>query len=405
MKKYLLLVISAFFLFLGLYPLHGFSQNSNENGTIKESKITDYLLYIGTYTTGGSEGIYRYKMDSNTGSLTTMGKATKSTSPSFLAVDPQNKFLYAVNEVSKFNGKSGGSVSAFSIDPSNGDLTLLNQQASKGESPCYVSVDNESKWILLSNYSGGTVSVLPILDGGKLGPASDTIKHSGSSVNQSRQEGPHPHSIFLDAANKFAFVPDLGLDKVMIYQFDRTNGKLKPNEVPFVATAPGAGPRHFAFHPNGKLGFLIHEINSTITSYAYAESNGALTPIQTVSALPEGYSGTSYCADIHVSPSGKFVYGSNRGHDSIVIYAVDENTGKMTYIEHESTKGKTPRNFAIDPTGSFLFVANQDSKSIVSFRIDPKSGKLQYTGQTTEVPSPVCIKFVPITKSNTNITN
>ena len=373
--------------------------------TTGDGKPGDIRMFIGTYTSGNSEGIYRFRMDRKTGELTSLGKGIKTSSPSYLAIDPQNKYLYAVNEVSRFNGKAGGSVSAFSIDLTDSNLTLLNQQPSSGESPCFVSVEKESKWVLVSNYSGGSISVLPIQSDGKLGEPSEIIKHQGSSVNTSRQEGPHPHSINLDPANRFVYVPDLGIDKIMIYQFDRIAGKLKSNDVPFASVEPGSGPRHFAFHPNGKLAFVIKEINSTITAFSYNEANGNLDTIQTVSALPEGYKGQSTCADIHVAPSGKFLYGSNRGHNSIVIYAIDEATGKLTYIGHESTQGKTPRNFAIDPTGTFLFAANQDSNSIVSFRIDPQSGKLQYTGQTLSVPNPVCIKFMSIVPSNTIISN
>jgi len=370
----------------------------SRNADAATDQPNEYDVFVGTYTTGGSEGIYAYRFDATSGELKAINKTGGVSNPSYLAVDPQQRYLFAVNEISKFDGQSSGAVSAFSIDAKTGGLTFINQQPSMGASPCYVSVDKTGKWALVANYTGGSVSVLPIGEGGKLGAPTDTVQHHGSSVNPQRQREPHTHSILLDPANRFAYVPDLGLDKVVIYRFDSTEGKLKPNDPPFAQVKPGAGPRHFTFHPNGKFAFLIQEINSTLTSFAYEESNGSLKEIQTVSALPEGYKGNSNCADVHVSPNGKFLYGSNRGHNSIVIFAIDEKSGKLTYVGHEPTQGKTPRNFAIDPTGTFLLAANQDTNNIVTFRIDPQSGKLSPTGQIIKVSMPVCIKFMPISK-------
>jgi 6-phosphogluconolactonase len=248
----------------------------------------------------------------------------------------------------------------------------------------------------VANYAGGSVSVLPIGEDGRLGELTDLVQHHGSSANPQRQKSPHPHSANLDAANRYLFVPDLGLDKIMIYRIDSPRGKLKPNDEPWARVKAGAGPRHFAFHPKGRYAYVINELDSTVTAFAFDETRGTLKEIQTVPTLPDSFTGNSTCADVHVSPSGKFLYGSNRGHDSIVIFAIDEDTGQLTYVEHEPTQGKTPRNFAIDPTGTFLLAANQNSDTVVTFRIDPVTGRLSPTGHVASVPSPVCLKLVPI---------
>lgn len=358
------------------------------------SKDGEYLVFAGTYSNGKTDGIFVKRLDKQTGELLAVNAKSGAINPSFLAVASGGKFLYAVNETSNFNGRKVGAVSAYAIDPETKALTLLNQQSAQGESPCYVTIDKTGKWILIANYSSGNAAVLPILEDGSLGPASSIVQHKGSSVNTSRQSEPHAHSITLSPDNRFAFVCDLGLDKIMIYHFDAGEGKLTPSETPFAKTADGSGPRHFAFHPNGKLAFVIHELNSTIASFAYDAGKGTLAEIQTVSALPDGYNGVSYCADIHIHPSGKFLYGSNRGHDSIVIFAVNE-TGNMTLVGHESTQGKYPRNFAVDPTGSILLAANQNSNTVVSFRIDANTGKLEATGKICPMSQPVCLKFYP----------
>jgi len=353
-----------------------------------------HLVYVGTYTRGKSEGIYVYLMDLSSGALEFTSKATGVVNPSFLAIDAEKRHLYSVNEIREFAGKPGGSVSAFSIDQKTGALTYLNRQPSQGIGPCYLTVDKTGKYVLVANYGGGSLSVLPIQDDGQLGAATDVVQHQGSSVDLKRQASPHAHSIVLDQANRYAFAPDLGLDRVMIYRFDPDRGKLSANDMPWVQIKPGAGPRHFTFHPNGRYAYLINELGCTLIAFAYDQMHGALREVQTVSTLPMGFEGKSYCADVHVSPSGKFVYGSNRGHDSIVIFSIDESTGKLAYVDDESTKGKTPRNFAIDPTGTFLLVANQDTDTIVTFRIDQQTGRLVSTGQMAEVPMPVCLKII-----------
>ena len=382
-----------FFRFGGLAALGAFAFRG---AALTREQTRELTLYVGTYTSGPSEGIYTYRMNVETGELKRIG-STKAVNPSFLAVDASHgiqRYLYAVNEVKDFAGKSSGAVSAFSIDSRTGSLNFLNQQASMGADPCHVIVDRTGRFAIVANYTGGSVSVFPIQRNGNLGPASDVIQDHGSSVNKERQEGPHAHCTILDNSNRYALASDLGLDKVMIYRFDAMAGKLRPAKEPWVQFEPGAGPRHLTFHPKGKYFYVISELNSTLTAFRYDQLNGTLRPMQTVSTLPRDYSGPNSCADVHVSPSGKFLYGSNRGHDSIVVFAVDENTGKLDYLEHASTQGKTPRNFTIDPAGKFLLAANQGSDSIVTLGIDQLTGRLKSTGHVAEVPAPVCVKFI-----------
>jgi len=351
------------------------------------------LVYVGTYTFKKSVGIYTFELDPATGGLDLVSKTSGIKNPSFLAIDPKQKFLYSVNEIADFEGKLSGGVSAFSIDTETGELNFLNVKPSFGMHPCHLCVDKTSKNVLVANYSSGSVAVLPIKKDGSLDDPIDFIQHHGFSVNKQRQEGPHAHSVTLDKENRYAFVADLGVDKIFIYKFDSNKGKLIPNDEPWVQVKPGAGPRHFTFSPDEKFAFLINELNSTITTFSYDKDHGTLNEIQTVPALPKDFKGISHCADIHVLPSGKFLFGSNRGHDSIVIFAIDKMTGKLTYVGHEPTYGKTPRNFALSPSGTLLLAANQDSDTIVPFRIDQNKGKLSPTGKITEVPTPVCIKM------------
>lgn len=352
----------------------------------------DKLVYVGTYTyKGTSEGIYIYRLAMATGALTPVGVAGGVQNPSFLALDSQRRYLYAVNETMEFDGQPGGGVSAFAVDSQRGALTLINSQCTHGGAPCHVSVDQTGHYIYVANYMGGNAAAFPVRADGGLEPASAVVQHTGSGVNPRRQEGPHAHSITLDPTNQFAFVADLGIDKVMVYRLDLEGGTLPPHTLPWVEVEGGAGPRHMAFHPNGRYAYLITEMGNTIITFAYDAVQGTLDARQTAPALPADFTGQSNCADIHVAPSGKFLYGSNRGHDSIVIYAIDAETGLLTYVGHAPTLGKTPRNFAIDPTGAYLFAAHQDSDSIVTFRIDPGTGQLTPAGQVTEVPMPVCV--------------
>lgn len=345
----------------------------------------ELTLYIGTYTSGKSEGIYIYRMDQANGELTRAG-SVKSENPSFLTIDPAKRYLYAVNE------KPEGTVSAFAINRRTGELSLLNQQSSHGADPCHVSVDSRSKSVLVANYTSGSLAVFPIQRGGTIGEAVDVEQHEGSGPCE-QQKGPHAHCIKLDQANRFAFSADLGNDHVMIYRFNPLNGKLEPATQASATLHPGAGPRHLAFHPNGKFLYVINELDSSVTTFKYDAARGTLTAFETVSALPRDFRDKSYCADIHVAQSGRFLYGSNRGHNSIVVFAIDPRTGRLNLVEHVSTRGKWPRNFTIDPSGRFLFVANQHTDNVVTFRIDAQTGRLTPTGQSVEIPVPVCLQF------------
>jgi 6-phosphogluconolactonase len=368
---------------------HSISAASQDGSKRKSNEL---LVYVGTYTNGKSEGIYVYRMDLTGGDLRHAATVKGVSNPSFLAIDSKRRFLYAANESGEFAGKKGGGVTAYSIDQKTGDLRKLNEQTSPGV-PCHVSVHPSGKFVFAANYGGGNVVIYPVRSDGGLLAASDVAQHTGTGGDPKRQTGPHAHSILPDAAGRHLFAPDLGIDKVMIYRIDTKNGKFIPNG--FAPTKAGAGPRHFDFHPTGKFAYVINELDSTVTAFSYDEAKGALTGIQAISTLPPDFSGTSYCADIHVHPSGRFVYGSNRGHNSIVVFAIDQGSGKLKAIAHESTQGKWPRNFGIDPTGAYLMVANQNSDNVVTFRIDQQTGKLISTGKTTEIPSPVCLKFIP----------
>jgi 6-phosphogluconolactonase len=314
-----------------------------------------------------------------------------------VVLHPGGKFLYATNETGEFKGQKSGGISAFAIPKDGGPLTLLNTQPSMGGAPCHLSIDRTGKYLLVANYTGGNVAVLPILPDGKLGPATSTQQHSGSSINKQRQQAAYAHSINLDSANRFAFVADLGIDKVMIYKFDAKNGALTPNEPAFATVPAGGGPRHLSFHPNGRFVYVNNELTSSVNAFRYDARAGALTLLQTLSTLPENYvNENNTTAEVLVHPSGKFLYVSNRVHDSIASFAIDGRSGKLRILGHTPTQGKIPRNFNIDPTGNFLVVANQDSDSLVVFRIDPATGSLTPTGHQIEVPMPVCIKFLPI---------
>ena len=357
---------------------------SNQNGEL--------TLYVGTYTSGKSEGIYVYRMDRATGALTKFS-SIKSVNPSFLTIDRSKRFLYAVNEVGEYAGKPGGGVSAFAIDPATGNLRLLNEQATQGADPCHLSIDTRKRALLVANYTGGSVTVLPVRTDGTLGMAIDVKQHEGSGVKE-QQKGPHAHCVILDRHERHALTADLGIDKVMIYRFDRVTGKLSTGKQPFAELTAGAGPRHLTLHPSGKYLYVINELDSTMTSFKYDELNGTLTLIETISTLPGDFTGTSYCADVHVSASGRFLYGSNRGHNSIVVFDINPRTGKLTPVEHVSTEGNWPRNFTIDPSGKFLLVANQRSDNVVVFNIDERTGRLTPAGHNEQIPAPVCLKFL-----------
>lgn len=359
------------------------------------------FAYIGTFTRmpphprGAAEGVHVLRLDPAAGAFTHVQTLAGVDSPSFLALHPSGRFLYAVNAVPEHDGRPGGAVSAVAIDPATGGLTLLNHQPSHGAGPCHVSVDRAGRWVFVANYGGGSIAMLPIADDGRLGPATDAVQHRGSSVDPRRQEGPHAHSINLDPSGRFALVADLGLDMVLVYRIDRERGRLAPNDPPGVRTKPGAGPRHLDFHPNGRWVYVINELDSTLGAYAYEAERGVLTELHTLPTLPEGFAGVNSCADVHVHPSGRFVYGSNRGHDSIAVFEIDQAGGRLTARGHVSTGGATPRNFAIDPGGRFMYVANQDSDTIVTFSIDPDDGALTPSGPVVAVRTPVCVRLAP----------
>ncbi len=363
--------------------------------TAADAKDGSVTVYFGTYTGPKSKGIYTAQLDLAKGTLSDMKVAGEVANPSFIAIAPSKKFLYAVGEVNDFKGKKGGVISAFAINADH-TLTLLNQRSTVGGGPCFVTVDSAGKNALVACYGTGSVACLPIDAEGKLGEASAFVQHQGKGANPKRQEGPHAHSINLDRANRFALACDLGLDKVFIYKFNPEMGSLAPNEPPFAKVADNSGPRHFAFSPDGRYAYLINEMGMYIIAFTYDGEKGVLNEIQTVSTLPEGTAkDPKYStAHIEVHPSGKFVYGSNRGHDTIAIFALDQATGKLTPAGHVASGGKTPRNFSIDPTGQYLIAAHQTSNNIVVFKIDQTTGGLTPTGSTLEVGGPVCVKYL-----------
>ena len=351
-------------------------------------------FYVGTYTDHGSKGIYAYSFDSATGAHTSLGLAAESANPSFLAIAPSGNFLYAVHEISKLNGQPTGAVSAFAIQPKTAKLTLLNQVSSRGAAPAHIALDRSGKYALVSNYDAGSVTVFPLLEDGSLGEATAFVQHKGSSVNKERQEGPHAHAAAFSPDNRFVIVADLGLDQLLVYRFDAAAGTLG-SDPQVVRAVPGAGPRHLVFDAGGRHLYVINEMQSTVVTYAYDAANGTLSELQIVSALPKGFARASEAAEIEIHSSGKFLFASNRGDDSIAVFAVNAKDGTLTPLEFVSTGGKTPRNFELDPTGAWLLVANQDSDDIVVFRVDPSTGHLTRSGPELHVPSPVCVRFVP----------
>ena len=348
----------------------------------------DYFMYVGTYTGKGSTGIYAWRFNAGTGKLTEIGVAGQTDNPSFVALAPSGRYLYAVNE------KRNGTVSAFSVDSATGKLTPLNSAPSRGSGPCHLTVDKTGRTLLVANYDSGSVAGIRIDAEGRLGESSAFDQHQGTGGDPKRQRGPHAHSVNIPANQRYAVAADLGTDQLYVYKFDPANGTLTPNTPPSTKTAPAAGPRHFAFHPNQKFAYAINELASTLAAYSFDQNKGTLTEIQSVSTLPADFKGENSTAEVVVHPNGRFVYGSNRGHDSIAVFRIDAKTGKLTPAGHASTQGKTPRNFAIDPSGKYLFAANQDTNNIVMFKLNTETGALTPTGQTLSVTSPVCVRFL-----------
>jgi 6-phosphogluconolactonase len=354
----------------------------------------EFLVCVGSYNTAKGRGIHAYRFDAAAGRLTSLGLSTEAVNPTFVTVDRSGRFLYATKEVTRHEGRKGGAVKAFAIDRKTGKLRFLNEVASGGTIPCYVALDKTGRFAMVANYGSGSIEALEVRSDGRLGKVTAFDQYAGSGVNPERQEGPHAHSINVSPDNRYALAADLGLDKVFVYQFDQKTGALAPNNPAYATVNPGSGPRHIAFARNGRFVYVIGEMKSNITTFAYEAAHGTLRKLQTVSTLPKSYKGQSDCAEVAVSPSGKFVYGSNRGHDSIAVFAADPKKGTLTAIERVPSGGNWPRHFAIDPTGAYLLVANQESDSLVVFAINRKTGRLIPTGQVANVNSPACVRFV-----------
>jgi 6-phosphogluconolactonase len=355
-----------------------------------------YIVYVGTYTRGMSKGIYAYNFDSSSGALSPIGLAAEVEHPSFLTIHHNLKNLYAISEITRFNGEKVGSVSSYAMDRKTGKLTPLNRVSSAGSLPCHLVVDKTGKNLLLVNYISGSSAVLKLNPDGSLGAVTSVVQHKGTSADPRRQKGPHAHSINLSFDNRFAIVPDLGLDELIVYKFDPAAGTITANDPPFATVKPGSGPRHFAFHPGNRFAYVINEMGSAVTAFSWDGAKGVLTELQTISTLPPDFKGENNSAHVEVHPSGKFVYASNRGHDSITGFTVAKAKGTLKLIGQTSTQGKTPRNFGIDPTGKFMIAVNQDTNNMIVYRIDQNTGKLTPTGQNLEVGAPVCVKYVPV---------
>jgi 6-phosphogluconolactonase len=353
----------------------------------------EYFVYFGTYTAGTSKGIYAYRFEPDSAKLTALGPMAEAPNPSFLALSPNGRYLYAVNWKGSETVK-GDTISAYAVEGRTGRLTFLNKVDSGGEMPTHLTVDRAGRMLMAVNYGSGSVSAFAIAQDGRLSARTSFDQHQGSSVVKSRQDGPHAHAVVLSGDNRFAFVADLGLDQLFSYRLDPSKARFTPNDPPFTKVAAGAGPRHLAFRPDYRFLYANNEINSTVTTFVYDAAAGGLSEVQTVSTLPAGFSGTNSTAEIQTDAAGRFLYVSNRGHDSIAVFAIDPPTGRLTAVEHVSTQGRTPRNFSLDPTGRYLFAANENSGTVVLFRVDANSGRLSPAGQVLEVPSPSCIIFL-----------
>jgi 6-phosphogluconolactonase len=356
-----------------------------------------YRVFVGTYTGGDSisKGVYSCEFDAETGKLSDPVLAAELINPSFLAIHPSGKYLYAVNEVSEGPGRGNGAVTALTIN-ADGTLTKINHQASEGGAPCHCNVDSTGTNLLIANYGGGNVAVYPISEDGSLKPVSCNIQHEGSSVDKSRQQAPHAHSINVSSDNKFAYAADLGLDKIMIYKLDVAAHTLSPAKQPAALVTPGGGPRHFSIHPSGKFAYTNNEITLVVTGFSRNQEDGSLKAIQEISTIPAGFEGRKSTAECLVHPSGKFLYVSNRGHETITAYTIDQESGLLTYVENEPTGGKEPRNFFIDPSGKWLLAENQNSDTVYVFSIDQQTGELKPTGDFVTVGRPVCIRMVKL---------
>ena len=360
------------------------------------ASVSSTIAYVGTYTGAKSQGIYAFRVDEagkDGPVFTPLGLAAATPSPSFLAIDSARRLVFAVNETGTFNGQPTGSVSAFSADPATGKLTLINQQPSMGTAPCHVALDPTGKFLLVANYSSGSVAVFPVAADGRLGAPSSVIQHQGHSVDASRQKGPHAHGVTFDPAGRHVFICDLGLDRVVAYQLDAT-GKLTPAAHPYASVKPGSGPRHLVFSPDARFAYVLNEMAATVTVFAYDAATGQLTEQQSIATVPADFTGQKSCAEIAIHPSGRWLYASNRGHDSLAVFAIDPVTGQLTYETTQSTGGKTPRSFAILPSARYLVMANQNSDTLRFCRVDDATGRLEPVGETVAVGAPVYVGFL-----------
>lgn len=356
------------------------------------AQAKDPMVFISAFAGGDQGAIHSFDFDLSTGSLKPIHRTTTVQNPFFLALSPDKKFLYSIHAL-KFGSKEAEEIAAFKLLGTDGKLELLNKQSARGSAACYLHVDNPGKTVVVANYSSGSVASLPVKEDGSLGEAASFFQHAGSSVNPARQKEPHAHCIVVSPDNKYAFAADLGLDQVLCYKLDSKQGKITANDPPFARTPAGAGPRHLTFHPNGKKVYVINELLNSVTLFDYDSTKGSLREEQTISSLPGDFKGTSYCADLKITPDGKYLYGTNRGHDSIACYSIGAD-GKLTLVNIEPSLGKGPQNLAITSNGEWLLCANMPGKNVAIFRIDPKTGKIKPVGEPVSMPSPSCIMLV-----------
>jgi len=384
----------SFLKLMGLGVVTAATTKKTMASTLSHLQSDEVMFYVGTYTTGKSKGIYRCTFSPSTGNISMEGFTEGIVNPSFLTIAPDNKYLYAVSETDKYEGETSGSVDAYKIDTGTGGLEHLNKRPSHGAAPCFIITSNDGRYVMVANYNSGNLAVFPVAKDGSLGRITDLVQHHGSGVNPERQEGPHAHSIVLDPANKFALSCDLGTDKVMIYKFDHEHGKLITASQPFAKVKPGLGPRHVKFHPSGRIVYVICEMGNTMLVFDYNPENGHLKQKQLISTLPSDFHGTTDAAELQISSDGRFLYGSNRGADSIVVYSINQKSGEITPVQYQSTLGKFPRHFILDPTEKYLIAANEHTNNVVVFNRDQNSGKITPAGKSIDIPDPVCIKFL-----------
>jgi len=353
------------------------------------------IAYVGTYTGEKSKGIYAIRLDPASGRFESLGLQAEVDSPSFVATDPHHHFLYALTERTSSKNPTGF-LSSYVIDPVTGALRLLNKVPANGTTTAHLAVDGTGRWLLVANYGSGSVGVFALGADGRIGAMRDFKQHEGASIDPRRQGGPHPHEVVMSPDNRFLFVPDLGLDKIFSYRLNSTNGKLTPGNPAFTQIPPGFGPRHMIFGRDGKFAYVLGEMGSKLIALAYDKVRGALTPVQTIATIPDGFKGENNSAELALDASGRFLYASNRGHDSVSLFEISPRTGKLSLLQVEPSRGKTPRNIALDPDGTHFLAANQDSGQIVIFKRDASSGRITPDGQVLDIPSPVCILFVPL---------